>query len=81
MIIHTGLSTPTRVVDLRTVHIAPDAGGWAVREASDEQPLATFRLEADALAYGRDYARRQQANLVVHFADGGVRFTERYTPG
>jgi hypothetical protein len=59
--------------------VAPDAGasGWAVKLEGFEIPVATFRLESDAVIYGRDYARRHNVNLVVHFPDGQVRFTER----
>ena len=71
-----------RVLDLETVHVAPDTGGkgWAVRVEGGDGRVVTFRTEHDALAYGRDYARLCNATLVAYFADGRVRYTERPAP-
>ena len=70
-------NTSTRAVNLTRVHVAPDGGGWSVKVEGFEVPVATFRDESEAIMYGRDYARRHELYLVVHFPDGSVRFTER----
>ena len=70
-------NTSTRALNLASVHVAPDGGGWSVKVEGGEMPVATFRDESEAMMYGRDYARRHELYLVVHFPDGRVRFTER----
>jgi hypothetical protein len=62
---------------MSSVHVAPDAGGWAVKLEGFAVAVATFRMESEAVVFARDYARRHSVSLVVHFADGNVRFTER----
>jgi hypothetical protein len=62
---------------MNTVHVASESGGWTVKLEGFEVPVATFRLESDAVMFARDYARRHNVQLVVHFPDGQIRFTER----
>jgi hypothetical protein len=65
---------------MNTVHVSRDAAGWTVKLEGFEVPVATFRLESDALLFGRDYSTRHQVTLVVHSPDGTVRFRERPVP-
>lgn len=61
-----------------TIHIVPDGESWAVEVEGDGVPQSTFLTEEDALAAGRDLARKEEADLEVHGADGEVKLRDSY---
>lgn len=61
--------------------VASPGGGWSVRKYGAERASGVFATQADAIARGRDLARREGANLYIHRADGTIREKENYADG
>lgn len=60
------------------IHVAPDGAQWLVQRESDDDPLDTFLSEDHAINFGRDQARNERAELVVHDRDGRIRDRHSY---
>lgn len=67
----------------RRIHVVPDGENWAVEVEGDGVPASSYLTEEDAIAAGRELARKEQADLEVHGADGQVKLRDSYdvTPG
>lgn len=63
----------------RNQHIVPRNGAWAVQPAGGERASSLHHTQAEAIARGRDAARNQQSELLIHGRDGRIR--ERDTHG
>lgn len=63
----------------KPVHTVPHGDGWANRRSASPRVSKTFRTKAEAQAAGRDTARREQTEHVIHRKDG--RFGERNSYG
>jgi uncharacterized protein DUF2188 len=62
------------------VHVVRDNNGeWVVRIEGKPNRRSTHRTQADAAKAGRDIARRNKSELLVHGRDGKIR--ERSTFG
>jgi hypothetical protein len=59
-------------------HIVPRGGQWAVRGAGNKKDTRLFDTQADAIAHGREIARNQRGELVIHGADGRIRDKSSY---
>jgi hypothetical protein len=49
-----------------------------VRQSGAARASRTFDSQAEAIQYGRDIARREQAELYVHRRDGTIREKNSY---
>jgi Uncharacterized protein conserved in bacteria (DUF2188) len=61
------------------VHVVPAQGRWRVEVEGSNRAHSTHDTQAAARQSGRDVARRNQSELLVHGRDGQVR--ERNTYG
>ena len=62
------------------VHVMQDNnGGWQVRVEGTARPRSTHKTQAEASKAGRDIARKNKSELLVHGRDGKIR--ERSTFG
>jgi len=61
-----------------TQHVVPRAGKWAVRKAGSDRVTQTFETQREAVAAGRDIARNQGSELVIHGSDGLIRERRSY---
>ncbi len=61
-----------------TQHVVPRDGKWAVRKAGSDRVTRTFETQREAVAAGRDIARSQGAELVIHGSDGLIRERRSY---
>lgn len=59
-------------------HIVPHKDGWAVRGAGNQRVTSTHDTQADAIARGRDIARNQQSELLIHRREGQIRARDSY---
>lgn len=57
----------------RNQHVVPHDGGWAVRGAGSQRATSTYRTQGEAIAAGREIARNQGSELVIHGRDGRIR--------
>ena len=54
------------------IHTAKGEDGWEVRRSGDEQPLATYPTKADAQSAGREQAKQDGTEHVIHRVDDTV---------
>ena len=63
----------------RNIHVVPDPqGGWVVKRAGQETPLARYQHKQDAVNYGRAIAQQEGVELIVHNRDGKIAGRESY---
>lgn len=61
-----------------TQHVVPRDGKWAVRKAGSDRVTRTFETQREAVAAGRNIARNQGSELVIHGSDGLIRERRSY---
>ncbi|MCR9165976.1 MAG: DUF2188 domain-containing protein [Nannocystaceae bacterium] len=54
-------------------HVVPHPKGWAVRPANSQRPSSIHRTQAEAIARGRELARAQGTELLIHGKNGQIR--------
>ena len=57
----------------RNHHVVPHDGGWAVRSAGSQRATSTHATQGEAISAGREIARNQGSELVIHGRDGRIR--------
>lgn len=62
----------------RDIHVVPHNGGWATRREGASRVGSTHRTQGEAIEAGRDRARRDQAELVIHRPNGQIRDSDSY---
>lgn len=59
-------------------HIVPHNDGWAVKGAGNSKATATFDTQKAAIDAGREIAKNQQSELLVHNRQGQIRERDSY---
>lgn len=59
-------------------HIVKRDDGWAVRGAGNTRDTSHHPTQAAAIEAGRDIARRQESELVIHNRQGRIRDSDSY---
>jgi hypothetical protein len=59
-------------------HVVPADSGWAVRGAGNERRTSIHETQAQAIAAGREIARNQHSELLIHGRDGQIRARDSY---
>ena len=62
----------------KNVHIVPHDEGWAVRIEGNERVTSVHRTQSDATDSGRDRARRDGVEILIHGEDGRIRDRDSY---
>jgi len=62
----------------RNQHIVPHPEGWAVKGAGSQRSSSIHDTQAEAIERGRDIARRQGTELLIHGKDGQIRARDSY---
>jgi hypothetical protein len=62
----------------RPVHVVPHGGEWATRREGAERVSGTFPTQAKAAEAGREAARRDQTEVLIHGRNGQIRERESY---
>jgi hypothetical protein len=61
------------------VHITPRGGqGWAVIRQGNERATSLYSTQAQAAQAGRDIARRDHVEILIHGRDGQIRARDSY---
>lgn len=60
------------------VHIVPDGDSWAVKKPGAKRASAILPTQAEAIARGRELARKERSELVIHRRDGRIRDKDSY---
>lgn len=62
----------------RNQHVVPHSQGWAVKGAGNERATSVHPTQAAAIAAGRDLARSQGSELLIHRENGQIRARDSY---
>ena len=62
----------------RNQHITPRPGGWAVQSAGRARATSLHKTQAEAIQRGREIARNQGTELLVHGRNGQIRERDSY---
>ena len=57
----------------RNQHVVPHPDGWAVRGAGSERACSVHRTQETAISRGRETARHQGTELLIHGQNGRIR--------
>lgn len=60
------------------VHVMPSDGGWTVRVEGSLRPSRTFGTKQEAMSAGRELAKRNRSEHIVHGRDGRIRQQDSY---
>lgn len=63
----------------KNIHIVLLNDGWIVQKESNYRPISVHSTQRDAVEVGREIARTQQSQLVIHGRDGRVRERNSYS--
>lgn len=59
-------------------HVVPRDGKWAVRRSGSDKATRLFDTQRQAIAQGREIARKQGTELYIHGRDGRIRERDSY---
>jgi len=59
-------------------HVVPNNGQWQVKRENASRATKTFDTQREAIAYGRNIAIHQEAELVIHNRHGHIRDKDSY---
>lgn len=59
-------------------HIVPHKDGWAVKGAGNERATSVHQTQADAIKAGREIARNNQSEILIHGRNGQIRERDSY---
>ncbi|NLA32816.1 MAG: DUF2188 domain-containing protein [Mollicutes bacterium] len=59
-------------------HVTPNGNGWQVIGAGNSKATKLFGTQKEAIDYGRDIAKNQQSELVIHGTNGKIRDKDSY---
>lgn len=59
-------------------HIVPHADGWAVKGEGNSKPTKITSTKKESVKNGREIAKNQQSELVVHGKDGRIQDKDSY---
>lgn len=59
-------------------HVVPRGGRWAVRGAGNTRDTRRFATQFEAIEHGRELARKQKSELVIHGSNGKIRDKTSY---
>lgn len=64
----------------RNQHVIPAKDGWAVKSAGSSRATKVFGTQREAIERGREIARNQRSELLIHGRDGRIREKNTYGP-
>lgn len=62
----------------KNVHIVPHSEGWAVKIEGNDRASSVHRTQEQAIDVGRDRARRDSAEILIHGENGRIRERDSY---
>lgn len=64
----------------KNVHIVPHSEGWAVKIEGGERASSVHTTQQQAIDAGRERARREESELLIHGQNGQIRARDSYGP-
>lgn len=62
----------------KNVHVVPHPQGWAVRIEGNDRATSVHDTQRDAIDSGRDRARRDGTEILIHGENGRIRERDSY---
>jgi hypothetical protein len=62
----------------KNVHIVPHSDGWAVKIEGNDRATSVHRTQEQAIDAGRDRARRDETEILIHGENGRIRDRDSY---
>lgn len=62
----------------KDIHVVPHKDGWATRTEGAGRAGSVHDTQRGAIERGREQARREQVELVIHRQDGRIRDSDSY---
>lgn len=59
-------------------HVVPHGNEWAVLGAGNQKYTALYTIQKDAISRGREIAKNQKTELVIHGRNGRIRDKDSY---
>lgn len=59
-------------------HVTPHGGQWQVKRENAVRATKTFDTQKEAIVYGRNIAKHQKSELVIHDRHGRIRDKDSY---
>ncbi|ENV4137222.1 DUF2188 domain-containing protein [Escherichia coli] len=59
-------------------HVVPHNGEWAVLGAGNKRVTSTHQTQKQAIDAGRDIAKRQGSELIIHGRNGNIRDSDSH---
>lgn len=59
-------------------HVVPRPDGWAVIKSDGSRASSKHNTQKEAIDAGRELARKQETELVIHRRDGQIREKDSY---
>lgn len=63
---------------MSNVHIVPHDNGWAVKIEGNDRATSVHPTQREAEQAGRDRARRDHVEILIHGEDGRIRERDSY---
>ena len=64
----------------KNIHVVPRNDGWIIRKEGASRATSVHETQRDAVEAGREIARNQSSELVIHGRDGRIRDRDSYGP-
>ncbi|MEW6338260.1 MAG: DUF2188 domain-containing protein [Acidobacteriota bacterium] len=64
----------------RDVHVVPHGDRWAVKREGSQRSSKVTDTKREAEGRGRDLARKNKVELVIHRRDGTIQDSDSYGP-
>lgn len=62
----------------KDIHVVPHADGWATKREGAGRAGGVYDTKDEALRHGRDQARREHVELVIHGRKGRIQDSDSY---
>lgn len=59
-------------------HIVPNGNIWQVKRENSDKATKNFATQKEAIDYGRNIAKNQESELVIHGKKGRIRDKDSY---
>lgn len=62
----------------KNVHVVPSDTGWGVKVSGNERNSKNFTTQQQAINYGKEKAKDNNAELIIHGQNGRIREKNSY---
>lgn len=63
---------------IRDIHVVPHDGNWSTRKEDARRAGDMYQTKAEALDRGREQAKRENVELIIHGRNGKIQDSDGY---